>query len=138
MVREDRRNNPEKYAKWSKDHYERNGNREIISLKQSLRSHKLSIEDHEKMVKEQDNKCAICKLSEVRLAANGKDITRLCIDHDHETGFVRALLCHDCNSGLGKFKDCPELLLEAADYLMRHKEDDPTIKQSCRTFGSAR
>jgi hypothetical protein len=39
------------------------------------------------------------------------------IDHCHETGVVRGVLCSECNTGLGKFRDDPALLLRAADYL---------------------
>ena len=39
------------------------------------------------------------------------------IDHDHETGKVRGLLCHECNTALGKFGDDPAILLRAVDYL---------------------
>ena len=43
----------------------------------------------------------------------------LCIDHDHTTGKVRGMLCHDCNTSLGKFRDNPDILRKAADYLER-------------------
>jgi hypothetical protein len=43
--------------------------------------------------------------------------TRLSIDHDHETGKFRGMLCNSCNNGLGRFKDNPKLLRLAADYL---------------------
>lgn len=42
---------------------------------------------------------------------------RLCIDHCHETGDVRGLLCSSCNIALGGFRDKKELLMKAVDYL---------------------
>lgn len=119
LEREDRKNNPEKHKKWRDAHYARH--RDDISLTKSLKERNLDKDFYEKMMIEQDKKCAICKQEEIRMSRDGKAITRLCIDHDHDTNEVRQLLCHDCNSGLGKFKDCPELLLQAADYLIMHK-----------------
>lgn len=46
-------------------------------------------------------------------------IRALCVDHDHETGKVRALLCSPCNLTLGQSRD-PEWFRSAADYLERH------------------
>ena len=42
---------------------------------------------------------------------------RLVIDHCHSTGKFRGMLCNNCNHGLGKFQDSPELLRQAATYL---------------------
>lgn len=42
---------------------------------------------------------------------------RLGVDHCHKTHKIRGLLCHDCNLGLGYFKDNPELLERAIKYL---------------------
>jgi hypothetical protein len=58
------------------------------------------------------NACKICGATE----ANKKGY-KLHIDHDHETGTIRGKLCNGCNSGIGYFKESPELLRKAADYL---------------------
>ena len=66
---------------------------------------------------EQNGRCAICGVPEYELPS------RLYIDHDHETGKVRGLLCPSCNTGLGHLKDDPEVLLRACIYLLtRGKE----------------
>jgi hypothetical protein len=55
--------------------------------------------------------CAICRIAPAQH-----------VDHDHETGVVRALLCFNCNGGLGQFKDDPLLLHLAAFYVEHHRE----------------
>ena len=54
--------------------------------------------------------CAIC----------GTPTDSLHGDHDHETGFTRGLLCGPCNRGLGMFKDNPDALRAAANYIEQH------------------
>ena len=56
--------------------------------------------------------CAICGSKPAR-----KD---LALDHCHETGKLRGLLCQPCNMGLGHFKDRADLLLRAVEYLRQH------------------
>jgi hypothetical protein len=56
--------------------------------------------------------CAICG-SMGGVGRHGQ----LHIDHDHVTGEVRGVLCHECNTGIGKLRDDPDLLLAAVDYL---------------------
>ncbi len=59
--------------------------------------------------------CLICGLPE-REKRNGK-VKRLAVDHCHDTGVIRGLLCAKCNTGLGKFNDDPALLAAAIEYL---------------------
>jgi hypothetical protein len=65
-----------------------------------------------KMRADQENKCKICGIPEEK-APRG----RLAVDHCHETGQLRGLLCNNCNVGLGQFKDNPNLLTAAIEYL---------------------
>lgn len=85
----------EKYRKWS------------------LRAkYGISLEDYEAMLKVQGNVCAMCKQPSKKTLA---------VDHDHETGKVRGLLCSDCNLLLGKFGDLETVLTAAIEYLRRFR-----------------
>ena len=74
----------------------------------------LSVEEYDLKASEQNFKCFICGEKEYY---NGKP---LYVDHCHTTNKIRKLLCQHCNSGLGMFRDNPELLIKAADYLKEH------------------
>lgn len=76
----------------------------------------ISLEDYETMAKHQDYTCAICKKTESAKSNTGY-IKCLAVDHCHKSGRVRGLLCQNCNTGLGKFKDDPRLLQSAINYL---------------------
>ena len=64
----------------------------------------------------QQNKCSICGTEGFCIGKNGHT-EKLAVDHDHETGKVRDLLCHNCNRALGLFKDSVVLLDSALEYL---------------------
>ncbi len=113
----DRENNPEKHRKWASDHYNKDSKKYLD--RQISWNLGLTREEYYKIIESQNNLCAICLQPETRVL-RGK-VTRLCLDHDHATGKVRQLLCHDCNTGIGKFKDSPELLQSAIDYLKKHE-----------------
>lgn len=75
----------------------------------------LDWETYEEMFKSQDGSCYLCQ-HPLKLYSN--DLMESArVDHDHETGQVRALLCHNCNALLGHGKENPMLLRKAADYL---------------------
>jgi len=63
---------------------------------------------YEAMVQAQGGKCKIC---------NGKEKQRLSIDHCHNTGTVRGLLCKKCNSAIGLLDDNVAMLQRAINYI---------------------
>lgn len=77
----------------------------------------LTPEDYNRLLKEQDGKCAICGKPPEESRNN-----KLFVDHDHRNNVVRGLLCSTCNAGLGQFMDSPALLLEAIRYLDKYNE----------------
>lgn len=75
----------------------------------------LTLDDYDRMRAAHDDLCAICRRVETRIK-NGR-VKMIAVDHDHVTGEVRGLLCHQCNTGIGCFKDDPSLLEAAIAYL---------------------
>lgn len=82
------------------------------------KSYGVTIEDYDKMFKQQDGKCSICFSAETK----NKNYGYFAIDHCHKTGKVRGLLCDKCNTALGSFQDSPEVLLRAIQYLKENME----------------
>ena len=85
----------------------------LIAVKQRYREtlykkYGLTTQEVEEQGEFQDWRCVIC----------GRDIrNRFHIDHDHQTGRFRGLLCFNCNIGLGNFRDSITNLIRAAEYL---------------------
>lgn len=79
--------------------------------KNQVKSYGITEEDYNKMFEEQDGCCAICKRHQSEFTKS------LFIDHCHKTNKVRGLLCHNCNIGLGSFKDNIELMKNGINYL---------------------
>ena len=87
----------------------------------------MSYTEYTAMLKSQNNLCAICKGKETVINNKSAKLQKLCVDHDHATGKVRALLCTSCNKGLGQFNDDPARVLAAYQYIIQHTmevEDD--------------
>lgn len=70
----------------------------------------LTLEQWLAILKSQGGVCAICK-------EECKTRKGLCVDHDHDSGRVRGLLCMKCNAGLGMFRDNLDMLRSAVTYL---------------------
>lgn len=79
---------------------------------------KLTEDDYRSMLAAQSGGCAICG----REAGDAK--RRLYVDHCHETGLIRGLLCANCNTGLGMFADNQERMMKAIEYLAREAGPD--------------
>ena len=92
-------------AQWQRDNPEKR-------LAQRLKPFGITPEQYRAMLERQCGRCAICGINKP-----DKVRQRFHTDHCHETGVVRGLLCANCNTGLGKFADSPELLERAALYL---------------------
>lgn len=72
----------------------------------------ISAEEYLDLAEKQENLCSIC--------GDPAGSRALSVDHDHNTGEVRALLCTGCNLGLGWFKDNIEVMKKAINYLEKH------------------
>lgn len=74
---------------------------------------RLTVREYEALLEACDGRCEICGD-----ATNPKRGSKtLCVDHDHDTGVVRGLLCRRCNSAIGLFGDDPNLIANALFYL---------------------
>jgi hypothetical protein len=94
----------------------REANRERVEQAQRksklMHQYGLTVEEYDEMLAAQGGVCAICKSDD---PGHGKK--NFCVDHNHDTGKVRGLLCKDCNTGLGMFGDSITALMQAANYL---------------------
>ena len=78
------------------------------------RKYGFGIERFNEMFAAQNGCCAICGRHQLEF------VKGLAVDHDHETGAIRQLLCPNCNVGLGSFRDNIGLLAKAIKYLETH------------------
>ena len=75
----------------------------------------LTDDQYNKLFRKQNGNCAICNTHQSKLNK------RLFVDHNHETGLVRGLLCGKCNTLLGFANDSQEILEQAKIYLNKHE-----------------
>ena len=65
----------------------------------------------------QAGRCEICGEPVVFIGNTEWRWEGMALDHCHDTGTIRGILCQSCNNGIARFQDSPELLRKAADYL---------------------
>ena len=113
------RNGDKTHCKQGHEYNERNtmrkndgsrGCKECTSRNQRKRAYGLEWETLDAMIVLQTGCCAVC--------SNVLEDGVFHVDHFHDTGQVRGLLCGKCNTGLGQFNDSPALLIAAAEYLL--------------------
>ena len=92
-----------------------------------MRTYGIGAKEYKQRLIAQDNKCAICGSKGFRMAEHHR--MALVVDHDHETGKVRSLLCHNCNRALGLLQDSTDLVSNALEYLRVHGKGATTIPQ---------
>ena len=94
--------------------------------KELKRLYNMSLYDYNRLLKEQDGKCAICKTEN----AHTTRANHFHVDHCHETGRIRGLLCHHCNHLLGHAKDNIQILLNTIRYLKTWDKKESVITPS--------
>jgi len=116
--------NPEKQKQWrniNRDRENENARRwrennpdkvALAKRKINLKQFGMTIKAYDKLFAKQRGACAICKQPDLD--------KRLAVDHCHQTGKVRGLLCDRCNFSLGGFEDNINLLNKAIEYLKIH------------------
>jgi hypothetical protein len=102
-----REKNPEKY----RDHQTRARYKKIYGR---------TPDEIQALLEAQDGRCKICSRE---ILIGGRKLNSMAVDHCHESGEVRGILCSACNRGLGLFRDDPDSLRKAATYLEKETSD---------------
>jgi hypothetical protein len=89
----------------------REAERERVFAKSLLRRFGMTLQEYYERLADQGGRCAIC---------DEEPEDRLQVDHCHDTGEVRSLLCGGCNAMLGRSRDRPEILRRGAAYVEEH------------------
>lgn len=98
--------------RYSRSYYK--ANPDAWRLSHVARRYGLSAEEYARLVDTAGDRCAIC-----REPQQGKS---LAVDHHHDTGVVRGLLCQNCNIMIGMARENPEILRQGAEYLISTAE----------------
>lgn len=87
----------------------------LTRKRHQVKKYGLTLEDYLSMHRAQNGRCKICDKKD------SEEVLNLCVDHDHDSGKVRGLLCDFCNTSLGFLKDDPDLFVKAAKYILDNK-----------------
>lgn len=133
--REWKARNRERARAYQREWYRRNRETEIqrATERHVMKRYGLTMPEYNSLLAEG---CAIC----------GTHEGKLCMDHNHANGKVRAALCSQCNLGIGALGDDPERMRRAADYVEEHddgsvqpraeREHEPDLQMELQQFGA--
>ena len=119
-VKEYTSKNKEQVKKYKSDYYFANREKCIEKHRRNYlkRKYNVTVEWYDEQLKKQNGQCMICGTTE-----GGGISSTLHVDHNHETGQIRGLLCRPCNTGIGLFKEKIDLLEKAIQYVNKFKQD---------------
>ena len=80
-----------------------------------IKKYGITAKEVNNMFLDQNGKCNIC-------ATELQEGIFTCVDHDHDSGKVRSLLCRMCNLLLGNARESQHILNQAIEYLNTHKQ----------------
>lgn len=100
------------------NYYKKDGNKIIRERAWRYQGIDFTVEEYDYMLARQGGGCAICGKTK------NKSGRRLAVDHCHNTGRVRGILCNGCNVAIGKLNDDPDLVALALAYLRNTEEDE--------------
>lgn len=117
-----RYNNSERYKAWRKNNADKVKKYNVEYREKHRDSHTearlkdkygITLANYTEIFNKQNGNCAICGINQSELKK------KLSVDHNHDNKKVRGLLCHQCNVGIGMFKDSPDILKKAIRYLKK-------------------
>ncbi len=103
--------------RWNLEHRSSLGAKEKEKNYRMIRKYGLTLGQVTKMLEAQDYRCYICGVRADEIEGDRK---WLGVDHCHNSGGIRKMLCDKCNRGLGYFGDNPDVMRKAVDYLEEH------------------
>jgi len=121
--------NEERYRAYKREYRQTENFKRAFRKWHLKKNYGITPEQYDEMLERQGGGCAIC--------GKPPGETALHVDHCHETGRVRGLLCFSCNAGLGQFHHDPELLGRALEYTATHWRIEDLKAEGRRRGGAA-
>jgi hypothetical protein len=115
-----------KHAEYMREYDKRKPEKKRLYRKNYRENHKanqlkakygITVEDYQSMFDSQGGVCKLCGMEETTKISKGDGVRSLAVDHDHNTGKVRGLLCHQCNVVLGQYEKHKDLFPKFQEYL---------------------